>query len=121
VLRQSLRTVDPLRFGGLGADIGLMKSDSQVVEVVETAGTGRGRSERVLFETDRHLLIGDVRLPSTGFQGRFSDAINREDVAFIPLTDVELVPLGEGQTTRHEFLLLAKAHIRLAHPASDPS
>ncbi len=60
------------------------------------------------------------RCPPTAIESRFSDAINREDVAFIRLTDVELIPLGEGQATRHEFLLLAKAHIRLAHPAGDP-
>ena len=96
-----------------------MKSDSQVVEVVETDEIRRKRSERVVFETDRHLVLGDVTLPANGYQGRFSDAINREDVGFIPLTDVEMIPLGEGQPSRHEFLLLAKAHIRLAHPAPE--
>jgi len=96
-----------------------MKSDSQVVEVVESEGVRQKRSERVLFETDRHLLIGDVTLPANGYQGRFSDAINREDVSFIPLTDVELIPLGDGRPSRHEFLLLGKAHIRLAHPADE--
>lgn len=88
--------------------------------MIEEQVTGPKRTERVVFETDRHLVAGDVVLPSNGYQSRLSDAINREDVAFIRLTDVELVPLGEGQTTRHEFLLLAKAHIRLAHPARDP-
>jgi hypothetical protein len=88
---------------------------------MEGQPTGRQRTERVIFETDRHLVAGDVTLPANGYQSRFSDAINREDVAFIRLTDVELVPLGEGQTTRHEFLLLAKRHIRLAHPASADS
>jgi hypothetical protein len=87
---------------------------------MEVQVTSPKRIERVVFETDRHLVAGDVSLPSNGYQSRLSDAINREDVAFIRLTDVELVPLGEGQTTRHEFLLLAKAHIRLAHPAADP-
>ncbi len=88
--------------------------------MIEEQVTGPKRTERVVFETDRHLVAGDVALPSNGYQSRLSDAVNREDVAFIRLTDVELVPLGEGQTTRHEFLLLAKAHIRLAHPARDP-
>jgi hypothetical protein len=95
-----------------------MKSDSQVFEVVETVEMRRSRSERVLFETDRHLVIGDVTLPANGYQGRFSDAINRPEVSFIPLLDVELIPLGDGQPTRHDFLLLSKAHVRLAHPAA---
>ncbi|HEY7255468.1 MAG TPA: hypothetical protein VH476_02195 [Solirubrobacterales bacterium] len=87
---------------------------------MEAQVTSPKRIERVVFETDRHLVAGDVTLPSNGYEGRLSDAINREDVAFIRLTDVELVPLGEGQATRHDFLMLAKAHIRLAHPAHDP-
>lgn len=86
---------------------------------MEAEATSTQRTERVVFETDRHLVAGDVTLPANGYQNRFSDAINREDVAFIRLTDVELIPLVEGQTTRHEFLLLAKRHIRLAHPARD--
>lgn len=96
-----------------------MNSDHQVVEVVETVETRRQRSERVLFETDRHLVIGDVTLPANGYQGRFSDAINRVEVSFIPLLDVELIPLGEGKPTKHDFLLLSKSHIRLAHPAAE--
>jgi len=97
-----------------------MNSDTQVVEVIETAvETGRKRAERIVFETDRHLVVGSVTLPANGYQGRFSDTINRTEVSFIPLLDVELIPLGEGQPTKHDFLLLSKAHVRLAHPAAD--
>ena len=67
------------------------------MEVVETIETRKQRTERVLFETDRHLVIGDVILPSNGYQGRFSDAINRTEISFIPLLDVEMIPLEEGQ------------------------
>lgn len=75
------------------------------------------RRERILFETDRHLIVGDVTLPSDGYQARFSDAINRTDVAFVPLIDVEITPLAGGPAERRDFLVLAKAHIRLAYPA----
>lgn len=74
------------------------------------------RRERVVFETDRHLVVGDVTLPPEGYQSRFSDAVNRADVAFIPLLDVEISPLGDGEPKRREFILLAKEHIRLAYP-----
>jgi hypothetical protein len=74
------------------------------------------RKERVVFETDRHLVVGDVTLPPEGYQSRFSDAVNRADVAFIPLLDVEISPLGGGETTRRDFIVLAKEHIRLAFP-----
>ena len=74
------------------------------------------RKERVVFETDRHLIVGDVTLPPEGYQSRFSDAVNRADVAFIPLLGVEITPLAGGETKTHDFILLAKDHIRLAYP-----
>lgn len=77
------------------------------------------RRERVLFETDRHTVVGDLTLPSEGYQARFSDAINRPDVGFLPLVDVEITPLGGGTVERHDFVVLSKAHIRLARPLGD--
>jgi hypothetical protein len=83
---------------------------------VEGLSGDKRRQQRICFETDRHLVVGDVTLPAEGYQARFSDAINRADVAFIQLTDVEMVPLGSGPTEKHDFVVLAKAHIRHAHP-----
>jgi hypothetical protein len=74
------------------------------------------RRERVVFETDRHVVVGDVTLPPEGYQSRFSDAINRGEIAFMPLVDVELSPLGGGASERHDFIVLAKAHVRFAYP-----
>lgn len=69
-----------------------------------------------MFETDRHLVVGDVTLPPEGYQSRFSDAINRGDVSFIPLTDVEITALDGGEVTRREFIVLGKAHVKIAFP-----
>ena len=77
------------------------------------------RRERVVFETDRHLVVGDLTLPPEGYQSRFSDAVNRPDVAFIPLLDVEITPLAGGQAKRCDFVVLAKQHIRLAYPLDE--
>jgi hypothetical protein len=77
------------------------------------------RRERVFLETDRHLITGDVTLPADGYQSRFSDAINRADLAFLPLTDVEVVAIDGGDTARRDFIVVGKAHVRLAHPV-DP-
>jgi hypothetical protein len=77
------------------------------------------RRERVAFETDRHLVVGNVTLPPEGYQSRFSDAVNRADVAFIPLLDVEISPLGGGEAIRRDFIVLAKEHIRLAYPLEE--
>ncbi len=81
--------------------------------------SGNRRRERVFFETDRHTIVGDVTLPSEGYQARLSDAINRGEVAFLPLVDAEITPLAGGDTERRDFVVLAKAHIRLAYPIGD--
>jgi hypothetical protein len=78
-------------------------------------GTPR-RRERVVFETDDHVVIGDVTLPPEGYQSRFSDAVNREGVAFIPLVDVQISPHGGGDVVSHAFIVLSKAHVRFAYP-----
>jgi len=78
------------------------------------------RRERIAFETDRHLVVGDMTLPPEGYQARFSDAVNRGDVAFIPLINVEISPLGGGEVERREFVVLAKKHVRLAYPLGQP-
>lgn len=78
-------------------------------------------SERVVFETDRHIVTGDVSLPPRGYQSRFSDWFNRPDVDFIPLVDVEISPHGGGQVKRRKFALMAKAHVRFAYPLEDTS
>jgi hypothetical protein len=77
------------------------------------------RRERAVFETDRHLVVGDLTLPPEGYQSRFSDAVNRADVAFIPLREVEVTPLGGGPTERRDFIVLAKEHVRLAYPLGE--
>jgi hypothetical protein len=77
------------------------------------------RIERAVFETDRQLIVGDVTLPPAGYQSRFSDALNREDLEFISLTNVEITSLLDGRTSERAFVVLAKRHVRLAYPA-DP-
>jgi Family of unknown function (DUF6812) len=74
------------------------------------------RVERVQFETDRHVIVGNVTLPPEGYQSRFSDALNRDDIAFVPVVDAEVRPLDGGDAVRHAVVLVAKRHIRVALP-----
>jgi hypothetical protein len=74
------------------------------------------RIERAVFETDRQQVVGDVTLPPEGYQSRFSDLLNREDVAFVPLTNVEITSLVDGRVSERPFIALAKRHIRFAYP-----
>lgn len=76
------------------------------------------RVERAVFETDRHLVIGDVTLPQAGYQSRFSDSLNRPDLDFLALTNVEITSLADGKMSERPFVVLAKSHIRLSYPAA---
>jgi len=74
------------------------------------------RVERTVFETDRQLVVGDVTLPPAGYRSRFSDSLNRADLEFLPLTNVEITSLDEGRVVERSFMVLSKRHIRLAYP-----
>jgi hypothetical protein len=74
------------------------------------------RVERAAFETDRLIVVGNVTLPPEGYQSRFSDSLNRNDVEFLSLTDCDVTSLADGRTTRQEFLMLSKRHIQVAYP-----
>jgi len=75
------------------------------------------RVERATFETDRQLVEGDLTLPPQGYQSRFSDALNRGEIEFVPLTNAKVTHLADGSVSELPFLVLSKRHIRLAYPA----
>jgi len=74
------------------------------------------RIERVMFETDRYVIVGDVTLPPEGYQSRFSDTMNREDFAFIPLINVEITDRETGTVSERPFIVVGKTHVQIAHP-----
>ena len=49
---------------------------------------GELRLERVVVETDRYRVEGDVRLPQEGYRSRISDYINRPEQEFLTLINV---------------------------------
>ncbi len=75
------------------------------------------RIERVVLETDRHVITGDLALPREGYRSRLSDFLNRGDLDFIPLVNVDLSPTDGGQPERRAFAAVARSHVRLAYPA----
>ena len=74
------------------------------------------RVERAVFETDRQLVVGDVTLPPEGYQSRFSDVLNRADLDFLPLTNVEITSLVDGRISERPFVVIGKQQIRIAYP-----
>ena len=72
------------------------------------------RHERVVVETDRYRVEGDITLPQGSYRNALADYINRGDQEFLLLTNVELLALdGSGQSWQCPSLNLARRHIRL--------
>ena len=76
------------------------------------------RVQRVVIETDRFHIVGDVMLPTEGFRPRLSDVLNRQDTGFIPLVNVELSPAGDGKAESLDFVAVARNQIQLAYEIS---
>jgi hypothetical protein len=77
------------------------------------------RVERVVLETGRHVIAGDLTLPREGYRSRLSDFLNRGDLDFIPLVDVEITSLDGGPPERRKFTIVARSHVQLAYPKND--
>jgi hypothetical protein len=78
------------------------------------------RTERIVLETDRYLIVGDLHLPKEGYRSRLSDYLNHGDITFLSLVNAEIRPLdGSGAAQRREFVAVACSHVKLAYPQSD--
>jgi hypothetical protein len=77
------------------------------------------RHQRVVVETDRYRVEGDIALPLEGYRSHLSDYLNRQDQEFLMLANAELNALdGSGRDWSTPVLMLARRHIRLVVPAS---
>ncbi|MDX6607091.1 MAG: hypothetical protein QOD14_1631 [Solirubrobacterales bacterium] len=75
------------------------------------------RRERVVLETQRYTIVGDVTLPAEGFHSRLSDLLNREGVEFIPLVDATVSSRNDEPPIQRPFIAVAREHIQLAYEA----
>ena len=73
------------------------------------------RVQRVVIETSRFHIVGDVMLPTEGFRTRLSDVLNRQDTGFIPLINVELSRVDGGKDESLGFVAVARNQIQLAY------
>lgn len=72
------------------------------------------RVQRVVLQTTRFRIVGDVTLPTEGFRTRLSDVLNRQDTGYIPLVDVELTPASGGDMQKLPFVAVARSRIEIA-------
>jgi hypothetical protein len=78
------------------------------------------REQRIIVETDRYRLTGQLNMPRDGYRSRLTDYLNASERAFVALTDVDVEPLdGQGQRQHRDFLALSLSHVVLAMPADE--
>ena len=75
------------------------------------------RRERVVLETERYRIVGEVTLPAEGFHSRLSDLLNREGVRFIPLVNATVSALNGERPEQRPFIAVARDHVQLAYEA----
>jgi hypothetical protein len=75
-------------------------------------------NERIIIETDRHRVEGDVTLlPHEDFLDALFKYLNRGDQEFLPLTNVEAVAIdGSADNWNAPALNLEIKHIRIVFP-----
>jgi hypothetical protein len=73
------------------------------------------RRERVVLETERYRIVGEVTLPAEGFHSRLSDLLNREGVQFIPLVDATITGRNGERPEQRPFIAVARDHVQLAY------
>ena len=73
------------------------------------------RIERVVLETPRQRIVGDVVLPAEGFRTRLSDLLNSEGIKFISLVHAEVTDHATGETSTREFVAVARDHVQVAY------
>lgn len=74
------------------------------------------RVERVVLETATERVVGDLSMPREGYRSRLSDYLNQGDLDFIPLTNAVITALDGATASEHEFIAVARDHIRFAYP-----
>ena len=77
------------------------------------------RRERVVLETDRYRIVGEVTLPAEGYHGRLSDLLNRDGIRFIPLVNATVSGRNGEHPEQRPFIAVAREHIELAYEATD--
>jgi len=73
------------------------------------------RDERIVVETDRYRVTGNLRLPRDGYRSRLTDFLNSTEREFVALTEVVMEPLDRpGDVRRARFVALSRRHVVLA-------
>ena len=74
------------------------------------------RVQRIVLETERHRIVGDLTMPREGYRSRVSDYLNRGDLAFIPLANAVVTTIdGSERSEERDFIAIGRTHVQLAY------
>jgi hypothetical protein len=74
------------------------------------------RVQRIVLETERYRIIGDLTMPREGYRSRLSDYLNRGEVAFIPLANAVVTTIDAAEApVERDFIAVARTHVHLAY------
>ena len=78
------------------------------------------RIERIVLETGRRRIVGDLTLPREGYRSRLSDYLNQGEIGFIPLSNALVSPIdaSSANAEEREFIAVARNHVHLAYIAA---
>lgn len=80
------------------------------------------RNERVVLETARYRIEGELSLPREGYRSRITDFLNAEERGFLAIQEAVVEPLdGSGGRRAYPFLALARAHVVMVAPLEAPA
>lgn len=74
------------------------------------------RLEKVVVETDRYRIEGNLTLPREGYRSRLSDYVNQRDRDFFAFQDATMTPLSGGDARSVPFLMVARRHVVMVTP-----
>jgi hypothetical protein len=77
------------------------------------------RRQRIVVETERYSIVGEVTLPAEGFHSRLSDLLNREGVRFIALVDATVTGRNGESPQQRPFVAVARDHVQVAYEAAE--
>ena len=78
------------------------------------------KRERVVLETGRHRVEGEVLLPPEGYKSRLSDHLNEPDRDFLIVLDAVLTPFDNPDGAyRSGVVMLQRTRIDVVLPADE--
>ena len=89
------------------------------VTVSDTSGVDQHRRQRVVIETDRLRIAGEVALPTEGIRTRLSDLLNREGLSFIAVVNARITNHEGKMAVERPFIAVAREHIQIAYEELD--